>query len=73
MTFIRGAHPLATMPGESDCRNVWKSFSDAGPVTASSLFAMAYAQGWQDPAKRQQAANGGRASKLPLPHHGKRL
>lgn len=48
--------------GESDCRAVWKSFSDSGPVTASSLFAMAYAQGWQDPAKRQQAANGARAS-----------
>lgn len=51
--------------GESDCRAVWKSFSDSGPVTASSLFAMAYAQGWQDPAKRQQAANGARASITP--------
>lgn len=51
--------------GESDCRNVWRSFSESGPVTASSLFAMAYAQGWQDPAKRQQAANGGRVSVTP--------
>src|SRR5690349_19606575 len=45
--------------GERDCRTVWKSFNENGPVTSSSIFAMAYAQGWQDPAKRQQAANGG--------------
>lgn len=51
--------------GEADCRNVWKSFSDTGPVTANSLFAMAYAQGWQDPVKRQQAANGARVSIVP--------
>jgi putative DNA primase/helicase len=46
---------------ESDCRTVWKSFNESGPITASSLYAMAYAQGWQDPAKRLQATNGSRA------------
>jgi putative DNA primase/helicase len=46
--------------GERDCRSVWASFSETGPVTAGSLFAMAFAQGWQDTAKRQQAANGSR-------------
>jgi hypothetical protein len=29
--------------GEQDCRTVWQSFSNSGTVTASSLFAMAYA------------------------------
>ena len=48
--------------GERDCRAVWQSFREIGPVTASSLFAISYAQGWQDPAKRLEAANGGRVS-----------
>jgi putative DNA primase/helicase len=48
--------------GERDCRAVWQSFSNNGTVTANSLFAMAYAQGWQDPAKRLHATNGGRAN-----------
>ena len=38
--------------GESDCRTVWKSFSEQGAVTSASLFAMALTQGWKDPAKR---------------------
>ncbi|MBS0308683.1 MAG: AAA family ATPase, partial [Proteobacteria bacterium] len=46
--------------GEGDCRNVWKSFGDSGRVTPATLYAMAFAQGWQDPAKRQQAVNGAR-------------
>lgn len=37
--------------GESECRNVWKSFSPDGGVTPATLFGMAFAQGWQDPAK----------------------
>jgi hypothetical protein len=47
---------------EADCRSAWKSFknSGAGGVTVASLFQAALAQGWQDPAKRQQAANGNR-------------
>lgn len=48
--------------GERDCLTVWKSFNESGPVTANSLYAMAFANGWQDPAKRLQAANGNRAS-----------
>ena len=38
--------------GESDCRAVWKSFIESGGVTPASLFGMAFAQGWKDPAKR---------------------
>jgi putative DNA primase/helicase len=48
--------------GERDCRAVWQSFRESGPVTANSLFAMAYAQGWRDQQKGLQAANGGRVS-----------
>lgn len=51
--------------GERDCFSVWKSFNESGPVTANSLYAMAYVQGWQDPAKRLQAANGSRVN-LPI-------
>ncbi|WP_426110416.1 AAA family ATPase [Massilia sp. PWRC2] len=47
--------------GERDCRAVWKSFHESGPVTAASLFAMAAAEGWSDPSKTRgtglQAAN----------------
>lgn len=38
--------------GENDCRTVWKSFGESGLVTAASLFAMAFAQGWNEPTKR---------------------
>lgn len=38
--------------GEADCRTVWKSFGESGRVTPASLFGMAFAQGWKDPAKR---------------------
>lgn len=38
--------------GESDCRTVWKSFTESGQVTPASLFGMAFAQGWNDPARR---------------------
>lgn len=48
--------------GERDCRSVWNSFSDTGGVSAASLYAAAFASGWQDPAKRLRAANGGRTS-----------
>jgi putative DNA primase/helicase len=50
---------------ERDCLSVWKSFNENGPVTANSLYAMAYAQGWQDPEKRLQTANGSRVN-LPI-------
>ncbi len=44
--------------GERDCLSVWISLSEDGPVRANTLFAMAFAAGWQDPAKRSRAANG---------------
>ncbi|MDA8416484.1 MAG: AAA family ATPase [Betaproteobacteria bacterium] len=34
--------------GESECRTVWKSFSESGGVTPATLFGMARAQGWSD-------------------------
>ncbi len=34
--------------GESECRTVWKSFSESGGVTPATLFGMARAQGWND-------------------------
>lgn len=36
---------------ESECRTVWKSFGESGRVTPATLFGMAFAQGWKDPAK----------------------
>lgn len=45
--------------GERDCQAAWKSFSESGAIKANTLFAMAYAEGWQDPFKRLRAANGG--------------
>lgn len=64
-TFHDWSASAGNYSSERDCLTVWKSFSEDGPVTANSLYAMAYAQGWQDPAKRLQAANGGQASIVP--------
>lgn len=47
---------------ESDCLAVWRSIKTDKGVSAASLFQMAFMQGWQDPAKRLQAANGGRTT-----------
>lgn len=47
---------------ESDCLAVWRSIKTDKGVSAASLFQMAFMHGWLDPAKRLQAANGGRAS-----------
>lgn len=53
--------------GEKECRTVWKSFDESGGVTPATLFGMAFAQGWQDPAKtRTKAGNGSRPSLLPI-------
>ena len=49
--------------GENECRTVWKSFSDAGGVTPATLYGTAFAQGWNDPAKKPaKALNGNRPS-----------
>ncbi|MDP1633158.1 MAG: PriCT-2 domain-containing protein, partial [Gallionellaceae bacterium] len=45
---------------ENECRAVWKSFNESGGVTPATLFGMAFAQGWQDPAK--SSAKGTRPS-----------
>lgn len=51
--------------GERDCLTVWKSFDEIGRTTAATLFGIAHAQGWQDPAKGQQVANGNRVCIVP--------
>lgn len=48
--------------GERDCFAVWKSFSESGRITPATLYALAFAQGWHDPAKYQRAAGASQAS-----------
>jgi hypothetical protein len=50
--FHRWSASAGNYAGENDCRTVWKSFGESGLVTAASLFAMAFAQGWNDPTRR---------------------
>lgn len=57
---------------EQDCSTFWKSFSNSRTVAVNSLFAMAYAQGWQDPAMRLQTAKVAGLVFL-LPRQGRRL
>lgn len=52
----------ANYKSEADCMAVWRSFKTDKGISAASLFQMAFTQGWQDPAKRLQAANGAWAS-----------
>ncbi len=66
--FIAWSQQTANYGGERDCQANWKSFSETGPIKANTLFAMAYAQGWQDPAKGLRAANGSRVmASIPAP------
>lgn len=44
---------------ERDCTQVWRSFSD-GPVKAGTLYSMAFAAGWEDPAKHRHNGHGRR-------------
>ena len=46
----------ANYKSESDCRNVWRSFSSNKGISAATLFQLARNQGWSDPAKRLHAA-----------------
>ncbi len=57
--FIEWSQEAGNYGGERDCQSAWKSFSETGPVKANTLFALAYAAGWQDPFKRLRTANGG--------------
>lgn len=59
--FLAWSQEGRNYAGEHDCRSVWKSFAETGAVSAATLFAMAFAAGWKDTAKRLQAANGARA------------
>ncbi len=63
--FHSWSMPAHNYKGESDCRAVWKSFNESGGVTSASLYRMAFAKHWQDPAKRQHTGSGGRASFIP--------
>ncbi|MFZ2315627.1 MAG: PriCT-2 domain-containing protein [Gammaproteobacteria bacterium] len=37
--------------GEKDCRSVWKSFKECGPIKAGTLFSIARENGWDEPQK----------------------
>jgi hypothetical protein len=56
--FHEWSASAANYGGERDCRAVWQSFREGGGIAAGSLFAMAFAEGWQDPAKHLRTANG---------------
>lgn len=70
--FTGWSSQAANFAGERDCATVWRSFSD-GPVKAGTLFSMAFAAGWKDPAKKTRH-NGHGAPQMarPMPtSHGK--
>jgi hypothetical protein len=48
--FINWSRPAANFVNEQDCRTQWDSFKD-GPVSAGTLFHLAFDAGWKDPAK----------------------
>lgn len=68
--FHEWSQPAQNYGGERDCESVWKSFSESGPITEGTLFATAINNGWQDPSKRPQAANGRRTAEH-IPAHRK--
>lgn len=43
--------PAANYVNEKDCLSAWKSFNEAGGITAASLFDKAIKEGWKAPAK----------------------
>jgi len=56
----------ANYAGEKDCRQAWQSFSD-GPVKSGTLYSMAFAAGWQDPAKGRNRGQGTRQAARATP------
>lgn len=64
--FIRWSATAANYAGERDCRQVWQSFSD-GPVKSGTLYGMAFAAGWQDPAKGRNRGQGARQAARRIP------
>lgn len=46
--FHNWSAPASNYKNESECRTVWKSFTESGAVTPATLFGMARAQGWKD-------------------------
>jgi putative DNA primase/helicase len=64
--FNNWSSSTSNYAGENGCRTVWNSFSDAGAVTAGTLYGMAFAQGWADPNKKRiEASNGNRPISKP--------
>jgi hypothetical protein len=61
--FHSWSEPAHNYPGEKDCRAAWNSFKEDGPITASTLYRSALAQGWKDPLKGQHAIKSTRANK----------
>lgn len=72
--FTAWSSQAANFDGKRDCATVWRSFSD-GPVKAGTLFSMAFAAGWKDPAKTTRRIGHRRpqiAQPMPNPtNHGK--
>lgn len=64
--FIEWSAGASNYAGEQDCRQAWQSFSD-GPVKAGTLFSVAFAAGWQDPAKVRNRGQGTRQAVPPIP------
>lgn len=64
--FSQWSAGASNYAGEKDCKQAWKSFSD-GPVKAGTLFAMAFAAGWQDPATGRNRGQGTRQAARPMP------
>ena len=52
--------------GENECRTVWKSFDASGAVTPATLYGMAFAQGWKDPARTPHKGHNGSRPDIPL-------
>jgi KaiC/GvpD/RAD55 family RecA-like ATPase len=65
--FSQWSAGAANYAGEQDCRQVWQSFSD-GPVKSGTLYGMAFAAGWKDPAKKaHQKGQGTRQTARHIP------
>jgi putative DNA primase/helicase len=61
--FHSWSEPAHNYLGEKDCRTAWNSFSEDGPITASTLYRSALDQGWKDPLNGQHAIKSTRANK----------
>lgn len=64
--FSQWSAGASNYAGEKDCKQAWQSFSD-GPVKSGTLYGMAFAAGWQDPATGRNRGQGTRQAARPMP------